>query len=31
MLIIDGPLLGMPEAQIEALGQRLITMVEKGL
>lgn len=31
MLIIDGPLRGMPEVQIEALGQRLITMVEKGL
>lgn len=31
MLVIDGPLRGMPELQIEALGQRLIAMVEKGL
>lgn len=31
MLIIDGPLRGMPEVQIESLGQRLISMVEKGL
>jgi len=31
MLIIDGPLRGMPEIQIEAVGQRLIAMVEKGL
>lgn len=31
MLIIDGPLRGMPEAQLEGLGQRLVGMVEKGL
>ncbi|MDM0058295.1 TetR/AcrR family transcriptional regulator [Variovorax fucosicus] len=31
MLMIDGPLRGMPGVQIEALGQRLLDMVEKGL
>ncbi|TDQ84061.1 TetR family transcriptional regulator [Dongia mobilis] len=31
MLVIDGPLRGMPEIQIEAVSQRLIAMVEKGL
>lgn len=31
MLIIDGPLRGMPEMQIAAVGERLIAMVEKGL
>jgi AcrR family transcriptional regulator len=31
MLIIDGPLRGMPEAQLDGLGQRLVGMVEKGL
>jgi len=29
--MIDGPLRGMPAAQVEALGQRLLEMVEKGL
>lgn len=31
MLIIDGPLRGMPEAQLNGIGQRLVAMVEKGL
>jgi AcrR family transcriptional regulator len=31
LLIIDGPLRGLPRAQTEALGQRLLDMVEKGL
>src|SRR5262245_9236084 len=31
MLIIDGPLRSLPEAQTEALSQRLVDMVEKGL
>ena len=31
LLIIDGPLRGLPAAQVEALGQRLLDMVEKGL
>jgi hypothetical protein len=31
MLIIDGPLRGMPPAQADALGQRVLDMVEKGL
>jgi AcrR family transcriptional regulator len=31
LLIIDGPLRGLPRAQTEALGQRLLEMVEKGL
>ena len=31
MLMIDGPLRGMPAAQVEALGERLLEMVEKGL
>ena len=31
MLMIDGPLRGMPPAQVEALGERLLEMVEKGL
>jgi len=30
-LIIDGPLKGAPAAQLEALGQRLLDMVERGL
>ena len=31
LLIIDGPLRGVPPAQTQALGQRLLDMVEKGL
>jgi AcrR family transcriptional regulator len=31
LLIIDGPLRGMPLSQADALGQRVIDMVEKGL
>lgn len=31
MLVIDGPLRGLPPAQIDILGQRVIDMVEKGL
>ncbi|MGJ7493926.1 TetR/AcrR family transcriptional regulator [Variovorax sp. RT4R15] len=31
MLMIDGPLRGIPGEQVEALGQRLLDMVEKGL
>lgn len=31
LLIIDGPLRGLPAAQVGALGQRLLDMVEKGL
>ncbi|WP_093165524.1 TetR/AcrR family transcriptional regulator [Variovorax sp. YR216] len=31
MLVIDGPLRGLPRAQVDALGQRLLDMVEKGL
>lgn len=31
LLIIDGPLRGLPQAQVDALGQRLLEMVEKGL
>ena len=31
MLIIDGPLRGLPRAQTDALGQRVVDMVEKGL
>jgi AcrR family transcriptional regulator len=31
LLIIDGPLRGMPPSQADALGQRVIDMVEKGL
>jgi len=31
LLIIDGPLRGLPAPQTEALGQRLLDMVEKGL
>jgi AcrR family transcriptional regulator len=31
LLIIDGPLRGLPVPQAEALGQRLLDMVEKGL
>jgi hypothetical protein len=31
MLVIDGPLHGFARAQIEALGQRAVAMVEKGL
>ncbi|RYF83931.1 MAG: TetR/AcrR family transcriptional regulator [Comamonadaceae bacterium] len=31
MLLIDGPLRGVPPAQVQALAQRLLQMVEKGL
>jgi len=31
LLIIDGPLRGMSREQTDALGQRLLDMVEKGL
>lgn len=31
LLIIDGPLRGLPTVQTQALGQRLLDMVEKGL
>ncbi len=31
LLTIDGPLRGVPAAQLDALGQRLLDMVEKGL
>jgi AcrR family transcriptional regulator len=31
LLIIDGPLRGMPREQTDALGQQLLAMVEKGL
>ncbi|WP_132979775.1 MULTISPECIES: TetR/AcrR family transcriptional regulator [unclassified Pigmentiphaga] len=31
MLVIDGPLRGFSPAQVEAVGQRLLEMVEKGL
>jgi AcrR family transcriptional regulator len=31
MLMIDGPLRAVPDAQVEALGQRLLDMVVKGL
>jgi AcrR family transcriptional regulator len=31
LLVIDGPLAGMPRTQTEALGRRLLEMVEKGL
>jgi AcrR family transcriptional regulator len=31
MLVIDGPLHGFPRAQIDALGQRAVAMVENGL
>jgi len=31
LLVIDGPLAGMPRKEIEALGRRLLEMVEKGL
>ncbi len=31
MLVIDGPMRGHPRAQTEAIGQRLLDMVEKGL
>ena len=31
MLLIDGPLRGVPPAQVQALTQRLLLMVEKGL
>jgi AcrR family transcriptional regulator len=31
LLIIDGPLRGLPRDQADALGQRLLDMVEKGL
>ncbi|MDM0081266.1 WHG domain-containing protein [Variovorax sp. J31P179] len=31
LLVIDGPLRGLPAPQVESLGQRLLDMVEKGL
>ena len=31
MLALDGPLRGLGHAQIEAMTQRLVAMVEKGL
>jgi AcrR family transcriptional regulator len=31
MLVIDGPLRGLPRAQTDALGRRVVDMVEKGL
>ncbi|MGR4872057.1 TetR/AcrR family transcriptional regulator [Variovorax sp. LARHSF232] len=31
LLVIDGPLAGMPRKETEALGRRLLEMVEKGL
>jgi AcrR family transcriptional regulator len=31
LLLLDGPLRGLPEAQVEALGARLLDMVERGL
>jgi hypothetical protein len=31
MLVIDGPLRPVPRAQVDALSERLIEMVEKGL
>ncbi len=31
MLVIEGPLRGLPRAQTDALGQRVVDMVEKGL
>jgi Tetracyclin repressor-like, C-terminal domain len=31
MLVIDGPLNGFARTQIDALGQRAVAMVEKGL
>lgn len=31
MLVIDGPLRALPREQVDALGQRLLDMVEKGL
>ncbi len=31
LLVIDGPLRGLPREQVDALGQRLLDMVEKGL
>jgi len=31
LLVIDGPLRGLPTAQVGALGERLIAMVERGL
>jgi len=31
MLVIDGPLHGFARAQIDALGQRAVAMVEQGL
>ena len=31
LLVIDGPLVGLPRKTTEALGQRLLDMVEKGL
>jgi hypothetical protein len=31
LLIIDGPLRGMPREQTDVLGEQLLDMVEKGL
>ena len=31
LLLIDGPLKGAAQKQVDALGQRLLDMVEKGL
>ncbi|VVE72949.1 TetR family transcriptional regulator [Pandoraea captiosa] len=31
VLVIDGPLRDLPDAQVDALGQRLVAMVEQGL
>ena len=31
LLLIDGPLRGLPGAQVEALAQRLLDMVEQGI
>lgn len=31
LLLLDGPLRGLPPAQVEALGDRLLDMVERGL
>ena len=31
MLVIEGPLRGFTRAQFEAIGQRVIDMVEKGI
>jgi hypothetical protein len=31
MLVIDGPLTAVPRADVDAIGARVIAMVEKGL